>query len=202
MNIPVENRMCSSSLKERKVGNSCYLRVDSPVSRENPGSSGPTNPVEATANYLCHTTIGFHLGLPSKYLGGMTSQYQTNYYPLMWQNDHLVPVYPSHIPGVIELVLDFMGNPASLEMCHPTLALWWPFFLCIQSVVSPRRSVARVCTQVKPSIPDDMYGQGVSESYKLGYGKQWGLPEDLAGEPKCFPMYTDPTRAYSWWSTP
>lgn len=91
--------------------------------------------------------------------------------------------------------LYFKGNPPFLAMCRPT----WPLLLCAQSAISTERSVARSHTQARASAA---CCQGGSAYYRQGHGRQWGLPQALESKSKYLSTNPDPTRAYSWPSTP
>lgn len=75
--------MCPLSFKERKVGHFCCLGQVLLCPEETQGVEAilvETILVETTAKDLRHTTIESPLRLPSKYLHGVASQYQTSYY--------------------------------------------------------------------------------------------------------------------------
>lgn len=58
MIIPVKDRLCSFSLKERDLGNCDYTGVDSPYAQGKPRVQQPNHLVEATGKDLCHITMG------------------------------------------------------------------------------------------------------------------------------------------------
>lgn len=70
MIVPVKNKMWPSGLEGRKLA---IFSVGgfSPVPRRNPECSGPSIQVETTDRDVCPMTWS-HMGLLSKYLGGMT----------------------------------------------------------------------------------------------------------------------------------
>lgn len=162
--------MCPLSFKERKVGHFCCLGQVLLCPEETQGVEAQLSwwkPQPKTCTIL---PLGPIWGYPvNTYMVWPVSTK-----PVITLN--VTEWLPSsrlsiHIPGRSELLLYFIGNLASLQICHLTLALYWLLFLYIQSAVSDGRSVTRVRTQAKES---NSWLPGVSESYKLGRGKQWG----------------------------
>lgn len=77
----IKDGVCLSCLRRGRLSTVVIMGQALPVPTENPGYSSPTTQIEAMGKDLCHKTTGPHLGLPSNYLDGMTSQYRTSHSP-------------------------------------------------------------------------------------------------------------------------
>ena len=95
--------------------------------------------------------------------------------------------------------LYFKGNSQSLAICHPFECYHGCSFYAPDLLYALKSQLLGLMPKLGHQLPDC---QGSSVPYEPGLGRQWGLPQAFASEPKCLSTNPDPMRAYSWSFTP